>query len=119
SPLIENKKSRTEHGILIRLLMIFFDTFEIVLTYFSNTISFVRIGAFAIAHVARMGVVLMFANIESANPNWVVHVLANLFITGFEGLVIFIQVLRLEFYEIFSHFYSGNGIEFESIWDKK
>ena len=117
--LIEHKKAENEDGIVMQLLTIFFETFETVLTYFSNTISFVRIGAFAIAHVAMMGVVLMFANIESANPNWFVLVLGNLFVTGFEGLVIFIQVLRLEFYEIFSHFYSGNGIEFESIWDKK
>lgn len=118
---IEGEKSENENkdGLVMQLLTIFFETFEALLTYFSNTISFVRIGAFAIAHVAMMGVVLMFTNIESGNPNWVVFVLGNLFVTGFEGLVIFIQVLRLEFYEIFSHFYSGNGIEFESIWDKK
>lgn len=116
---IEKKKDVNEDGIVMQLLTIFFETFETLLTYFSNTISFVRIGAFAIAHVAMMGVVLMFANIESGNPNWLVLILGNLFVTGFEGLVIFIQVLRLEFYEIFSHFYSGNGIEFESIWDKK
>lgn len=116
---LERRKAENEDGIVMQLLTIFFETFETLLTYFSNTISFVRIGAFAIAHVAMMGVVLMFANIESANPNWIVLILGNLFVTGFEGLVIFIQVLRLEFYEIFSHFYSGNGIEFESIWDKK
>lgn len=116
---IENKKSENEDGFVMQLLTIFFETFETLLTYFSNTVSFVRIGAFAIAHVAMMGVVLMFTNIESANPNWVVFILGNLFVTGFEGLIIFIQVLRLEFYEIFSHFYSGNGVEFESIWDKK
>lgn len=116
---LKNKKAENEDGLVMQLLTIFFETFETLLTYFSNTVSFVRIGAFAIAHVAMMGVVLMFTNIESANPNWVVFVLGNLFVTGFEGLIIFIQVLRLEFYEIFSHFYSGNGIEFKSIWDKK
>lgn len=116
---IKNKQPENEDGLVMQLLTIFFETFETLLTYFSNTVSFVRIGAFAIAHVAMMGVVLMFTNIESANPNWAVFVLGNLFVTGFEGLIIFIQVLRLEFYEIFSHFYSGNGIEFESIWNKK
>lgn len=116
---VEDKESENEDGIVMQLLTIFFETFETLLTYFSNTISFVRIGAFAIAHVAMMGVVLMFTGIESQNPNWVVFILGNLFVTGFEGLVIFIQVLRLEFYEIFSHFFSGNGIEFESTWDKK
>lgn len=115
---IEKRKPENNDGIVMNLLTTFFETFETLLTYFSNTLSFVRIGAFAIAHVAMMGVVLMFANIESANPNWAVLVLGNLFVTGFEGLVIFIQVLRLEFYELFSHFYNGNGMEFKSIWDK-
>jgi V/A-type H+-transporting ATPase subunit I len=110
-----------EHGdnVVIKGLSIFFETFETLLTYFSNSISFVRVGAFAISHGAMMSVVLMFAGAENGgNINWLVIILGNLFITGFEGLVVAIQVLRLEFYEIFSHFYRGDGIEFKNIWIK-
>ena len=32
---------------------------------------------------------------------------------GMEGLIVGIQVLRLEFYEIFSRFYDGSGLAFE------
>ena len=54
----------------------------------------------------------MLAGAESGNPNWIVIVLGNLFVCGLEGLVVGIQVLRLEYYEIFSRFYKGNGREF-------
>ena len=90
----------------------FFEMFEVILSYFSNTLSFVRIGAFAISHAAMMEVVLMLAGAESGSPNWIVIVLGNLFVCGLEGLVVGIQVLRLEYYEIFSRFYKGNGREF-------
>lgn len=103
----------------VQFLTLFFETIENLLTYFSNSISFVRVGAFAISHAAMMSVVLMFAGAtEGGSINWLVVVLGNLFVIGFEGLIVGIQVLRLEFYEIFSHFYHGDGIEFNSIWNK-
>lgn len=91
----------------------FFEMFEVLLSYFSNTLSFVRIGAFAVSHAAMMEVVLMLAGAESGSPNWIVVVLGNLFVCGMEGLIVGIQVLRLEYYEIFSRFYKGTGRKFE------
>lgn len=90
----------------------FFELFEVLLSYFSNTLSFVRIGAFAVSHAAMMEVVLMLAGAEQGSPNPVVMVLGNLFVIGLEGLVVGIQVLRLEYYEIFSRFYKGTGRAF-------
>ncbi|MCI5775845.1 MAG: ATPase [Aerococcus sp.] len=115
---IDRHKTKTENedGIGMQLVTVFFESFENLLTYFSNTISFVRVGAFAISHGIIMNVVLMFANVESGSPNWLVLILGNLFVVGFEGLVVFIQVLRLEYYELFSHFFQGDGISFKSIW---
>lgn len=37
----------------------FFELFDVLLSYFSNTISFVRVGAYAVSHAAMMEVVLM------------------------------------------------------------
>ncbi len=92
----------------------FFELFEVLLSYFSNTLSFVRIGAFAVSHAAMMEVVLMLAGAENgASPNWVVIVLGNLFVCGMEGLIVGIQVLRLQYYEFFSRFYKGGGREFK------
>lgn len=97
----------------------FFELFEVLLSYFSNTLSFVRIGAFAVSHAAMMEVVLMLAGAESGSPNILVVVLGNLFVIAMEGLVVGIQVLRLEYYEIFSRFYKGTGREFQPFLYRK
>lgn len=90
----------------------FFELFEVLLSYFSNTLSFVRVGAFAVSHAAMMEVVLMLAGAEAGSPNWIVVILGNLFVCSMEGLIVGIQVLRLEYYELFSRFYHGTGREF-------
>ncbi len=110
---INKKKDLIEGSIGMFLVQGFFELFEVLLSYFSNTISFVRIGAFAVSHAAMMEVVLMLAGAESGSPNWIVVVLGNIFVCGLEGLIVGIQVLRLEYYELFSRFYKGNGREFK------
>ena len=88
------------------------DGFDVVLSYATNTISFVRVGAFALSHAGMMGVVMTLAGLEKGNPNWFIIVLGNVLVAGLEGLVVGIQVLRLEYYEMFSRFYSGTGKPF-------
>ncbi|MCI8485185.1 MAG: ATPase [Lachnospiraceae bacterium] len=88
--------------------------FDVVLSYATNTISFVRVGAFALSHAGMMGVVMTLAGLEKGNPNWIIIVLGNILVAGLEGLVVGIQVLRLEYYEMFSRFYTGNGKPFIS-----
>ena len=112
---IEQKAEEESEGIAMLAIQAFFEVFEILLSYFSNTLSFVRVGAFAVSHAAMMQVVLMLAGAtEGGDINWIIIVLGNLFVVGLEGLVVGIQVLRLEFYEIFSHFYKGDGKPFEN-----
>lgn len=88
------------------------ECFDVVLSYATNTISFVRVGAFALSHAGMMGVVLTLAGFEKGTPNWLVVVLGNILVAGLEGLVVGIQVLRLEYYEMFSRFYKGSGKPF-------
>lgn len=113
--LVEKKaKLMPEGGVGMFFVQAFFEMFEVLLSYFSNTLSFVRIGAFAVSHAAMMEVVLMLAGAENgASPNWVVIVIGNIFVMGMEGLIVGIQVLRLEYYEFFSRFYKGSGREFK------
>ena len=110
---LKKKKAKQEEGAVMFLVQGFFELFETLLSYFSNTLSFVRIGAFAVSHAAMMEVVLMLAGAEEGSPNWVVIVLGNLFVCLMEGLVVGIQVLRLEYYEMFSRFYKGSGRAFD------
>ena len=110
---LDKKKKLIQDGKVMFFVQMFFELFEILLSYFSNTLSFVRIGAFAVSHGAMMEVVLMLAGAQQGSPNWVVVVLGNLFVCGLEGLIVGIQVLRLEYYELFSRFYKGTGREFK------
>ncbi|MCL1804672.1 MAG: ATPase V [Clostridiales bacterium] len=90
-----------------------FEMVEACLSYVSNSISFLRVGAFAISHAAMMMVVYMLAGgawLKGGNP--LVIVLGNLFVAGLEGLLVGIQTLRLMYYELFSRFYTGGGKPF-------
>lgn len=93
----------------------FFEAVETILTALSNAISFVRIGAFALNHA---GLFLAFLALSEMMPNFTLKVimliLGNLLILTLEGLVVFIQGLRLEYDEMFSKYFQGGGIAFET-----
>ncbi len=110
--LLDKRVKLIEGGKVMFFVQTFFELFEVLLSFFSNTLSFVRIGAFAVSHAAMMEVVLMLAGFENGGGNWLVVVLGNIFVCGMEGLIVGIQVLRLEYYEMFSRFYKGTGREF-------
>ena len=115
---LEKKSEKISGGVGMFITQGFFELFEVLLSYFSNTLSFVRVGAFAVSHAAMMQVVLMLAGAETGAPSIPVIVLGNLFVCGMEGLIVGIQVLRLEYYELFSRFYKGSGREFKPFYEK-
>lgn len=111
---VEKKSEGIEDGVGMFITQGIFELFEVLLSYFSNTLSFVRVGAFAVSHAAMMQVVLMLAGAEAGGSvNWGIVIGGNLFVCGMEGLIVGIQVLRLEYYELFSRFYRGSGRAFE------
>ncbi len=93
-----------------------FGILEVFLSMLSNTLSFIRVGAFAINHA---GLFLAFSAIASMMNNGfgsiLMYVLGNLVIIGLEGLIVFIQGLRLEYYELFSKYYEGGGISYSPV----
>lgn len=111
--LVEHNHKKIEESKGMFLVQGFFELFETMLSYFSNTLSYVRIGAFAVSHAAIMEVVLMLSGAAEGNPNWLGVILGNVIVCGLEGLIVGIQVLRLEYYEMFSRFYKGSGREFK------
>ncbi|GAB6190108.1 V-type ATPase 116kDa subunit family protein [Marinitoga arctica] len=94
----------------------FFELFEVMLGYLSNTLSFIRLGAFALNHA---GLFLAFYMMSQMSHNsffsFAILLLGNILIVVLEGLVVFIQTLRLEYYEFFTRFFKGNGKEFKPI----
>jgi V/A-type H+-transporting ATPase subunit I len=91
-----------------------FELFEIVLSFLTNTISFIRVGAFALNHVGMMSVVMLLARTASGGNNLAVVVMGNIVVIAVEGLIVGIQCLRLQYYEIFGRFFSGSGRMFAS-----
>lgn len=89
---------------------------EIFLGLFANTISFIRVGAFALSHAGLSIVTYTLAGmadpaLKSAGAILII-VVGNIFIIGFEGLICGIQSMRLEYYEFFNKFFRGDGVVF-------
>lgn len=89
-----------------------FELLETVLSYLSNTVSFLRVGAFVIVHASMMMVVFTLAG-EPANP--IVVIIGNAIVICLEALLSGIQGIRLEFYEMFSRCYQGGGRKYEAM----
>lgn len=97
----------------------FFEVIEYVLSYFSNTVSFLRIGAYMLVHAGMMMVFFSLAGDTLSVKSVLIIVLGNVIVIALEGLLSGIQVLRLEFYEMFSRFYEGDGKPFEGVGRRK
>ena len=108
----DGEKKKTIGNIIIEGVI---DLFETCLTYITNTMSFLRIGGFVLSHAGLMLVFSIIAEKFDGAGSVIVMIFGNIFVTGFEGFIVGIQVLRLEFYELFSRFYKGGGIPFKSV----
>lgn len=96
-----------------------FSIIEALLSVFSNLVSFTRVGAFAINHVGLYMAFEVMAKLAGGGIiGFIILVLGNALIIGLEGMIVFIQGLRLEFYEMFSKYYEGNGRLFKPIGKK-
>jgi len=100
--------------LLAGLMEGFVDILETVSAYAANTVSFVRVGAFALAHAAVCVAIFAIERMvrgAPGGPMWslLVVVFGNALVIGLEGLVVSIQAMRLEYYEFFSKFFSGQG----------
>jgi V/A-type H+-transporting ATPase subunit I len=116
--LIEGERPLIEESMGTYLMQAFFELFETLIGLLSNTLSYVRMGAFAVAHGALSMVVFIMAELvgpERGLGYWMTVILGNLFVIGFEGMIVGIQTLRLEYYEFFSKFFSGNGVRFSPL----
>jgi V/A-type H+-transporting ATPase subunit I len=87
----------------------FFELFEAVVGYASNSLSFIRLGAFAVAHQGLSGLVVRYSG---GHWGWLVLLVGTVLVVGFEGVIVGIQALRLEYYEFFGRFFQGRGQPF-------
>ncbi len=92
-----------------------FEMFEVALSYVTNTMSFLRVGAFILVHAGMMKVVFVLAGMFSTVGYYITIVVGNIIVMALEALLVGIQVLRLEYYEMFSRFYIGDGRKYEPV----
>jgi V/A-type H+-transporting ATPase subunit I len=96
-------------GILGNLLL---ETFELGI----NTLSFLRVGAFALGHAALSQAIVTLAETTGSIWGWwLVMVLGNLFALVLEGLLVFVQTTRLVLFEFFIRFLQGEGRAFRPV----
>lgn len=114
-PLLDEGKFKKPESMMDFFLQNLFECIEYVLSYFSNTLSFLRVGAFVIVHASMMMVVFTLAGDTSSVKGIIVVILGNILIIALEGLLSGIQGLRLELYEMFSRFFEGDGKPFHAV----
>lgn len=120
SDLIAGRKREEKVSVGNFIIENFIELFESAISFLSNTMSYLRVGGFVLSHAGFMLVVSQLAGTtDPSNPitvkTVITYIIGNILVMGIEGLLVGIQVLRLEFYEIFSRFYDGNGKSFTPI----
>ncbi len=112
--LVEGERPVFENGIFSAIIEGFVELLEVVSTYISNSVSFLRVGAFALSHAVLSFIVFTMAEISGGYLSYGIlpAIIGNLVIILLEGLIVWIQVIRLQYYEFFSKFFTETGREF-------
>jgi V/A-type H+-transporting ATPase subunit I len=111
----EVRKKRRESAVVHT-----FSTLHHMLSFVSNTASFMRLAAFALNHAGLSMAVFMLGDMVQHLPGGAVAralvlIAGHVLIVALEGLIVFIQTLRLEYYEFFGKFFSGGGHPFTPV----
>jgi V/A-type H+-transporting ATPase subunit I len=109
-----------ENGLMTFIMEGFVEILETVSTYVSNTVSFLRVGAFALSHavlsfiIFKLSEMVMEASggIGGSAAFLLIMLFGNTVIILLEGMIVAIQVVRLQYYEFFSKFFTDTGVEF-------
>lgn len=113
---MESDTEKTEEDSEEELAGILFEPIEIVMNLFTNSVSFLRVAAFGLAHAAlTMAVFVINDMIQLPGADILTLPMEHLFIIVLEGMIVTIQCLRLEYYEFFSKFFVGEGVEYSPV----
>ena len=110
--IMEHEKPVFENGLFAAVIEAVVELLETLISYMSNSISFIRVGAFGLAH-AVLGFIIATLS-EMAGPAYLaVMLVGNGIVVVLEGMIVAIQVIRLQYYEFFSKFFNETGREFK------
>ena len=82
-----------------------------IVEFMANTISYARLGILMLVHVALMMVVNF--SLGAGVIGIPLVIIGNIGVMMLEGLIVYIQALRLHIYEWFTKFYKGEGFLFQ------
>ncbi|MBD3180598.1 MAG: hypothetical protein GF417_14030 [Candidatus Latescibacteria bacterium] len=124
SAVIEKRRVNFQQGVFTYLMETVIEIMEIVTGYLGNTVSFIRVAAFSLAHVGLFIAVFSLVDMVKDSSGGIIYsalilILGNAVVIVLEGLVVTIQAIRLEYYEFFSKFFVGGGRSYQPISLKK
>ena len=110
--ILDGERPVFENGVFAAVIEAVVELLETLISYMSNSISFIRVGAFGLAH-AVLGFIIATLS-EMAGPAYLaVMIFGNAIVVVLEGMIVAIQVIRLQYYEFFSKFFNETGKEFK------
>lgn len=113
---LNHEKPLFENGFGAYVISGAVELIEVVSGYLSNTVSFVRVGAFALSHAVLNFTILTLTEMVGGPRSIggiIVLIAGNALIIVLEGMIVAIQVIRLQYYEFFSKFFHETGKEFK------
>jgi len=103
------KKKKEKESLFVSFMESLVDILEIIMGYLANTVSFIRIAAFSLAHAGLFLAIFelsrLLKDVGGVPLSALVIILGNILIVLLEGMVVSIQSLRLNYYEFFSKFF--------------
>lgn len=120
SAMFGRRRMRFETGVGAYIMESVIEVIEIITGFLGNTVSFIRVAAFALAHVGLFIAVFSLVDLvrdSSGGMIWsaLILILGNAVVIALEGLVVTIQAIRLEYYEFFGKFFMGGGTAYKPI----
>lgn len=111
--MVDGKRPVAENGAGALVISGIVELIEVVSTYLSNTVSFLRVGAFALSHAVLAYIIGAMTKLAGPVGGAFVLVIGNAVVVVLEGMIVAIQVVRLQYYEFFSKFFNETGVEFK------
>ncbi|MCR5763658.1 MAG: ATPase [Treponema sp.] len=109
---VEHESPVFENGVFAAVIGALVEVIEVFSSYLSNTVSFLRVGAFALAHAVLGYIIEMLVETTPSVGGLLVCIIGNAIVVVLEGMIVCIQVVRLQYYEFFSKFFTETGREF-------
>ena len=112
---LKRRRGEQAESLAEAIITAFIEVMEVFISYLANSLSFLRLAAYAMSHFALLLATMEMSKVlRDMGPAGnvaavIVFILGNAVIIVLEGMIAAIQAIRLEYYEFFGKFYSGTG----------